>query len=176
MDKNTGPQVKPVIQPLRDQYSDIQFDDRKISDILVNTHITKQGPPVGQFDDTWMTHVDHEAVSYEKETLATHTPQENYNVDIMDHEMDEAISRLKCHSSPGLDKMLPVILTLAGPKLSEACWSQGSLPSILKEENQIHLPKEEKRGLLQPKVLVSQVQLVGKSQSRSLHVITFEEK
>ncbi len=65
-----------------------QFDDKNISDILVNTHITKQEPPVGQFDDTWKTHVDCALVSYvakEKEVLATHTQQENYNVEIMAH-------------------------------------------------------------------------------------------
>ncbi len=45
--------------------------------------------------------MDQEAVSYaakEKERLVSHTQLENYNVDIMAHEIDEAISRLKPQS------------------------------------------------------------------------------
>ncbi len=93
-------------------------------------------PPVGQFDDTWKTHVDQEIVSYvakEKERLATHTPLENYNVNIMAHEIHEAISRPKPHSAPGPDKILSIMLTHSGPILSEAllgtyqaCWSQAT--------------------------------------------------
>ncbi len=98
--------------------------------------------------DTWKTHVDQEAVSYvakEKERLATRMPLENYNVNIMAHEIDEAISKLKPHLAPGQDKIVPIMLTQLGPILREAllvtnqvCWSQGNLPSIWKEENRIY--------------------------------------
>ena len=54
MDKITGPQVRSVIQPLRDQNGDIQFDDKEISDILVKTHIIKED----QFYANWKSHVD----------------------------------------------------------------------------------------------------------------------
>ncbi len=76
----------------------------------------------------------------------------------MGHEMDGAISGLKPHSAAGPDKMLPIILTQAGPKLREAllapyqaCWSKGSLPSILKEENRIFLTKELQENYPNPK-------------------------
>ncbi len=175
MDKITGPQVKLVIQRLRDQNSDIHFDNKEISHILVNTHITKDDSPVGQFDDTWKTHVDQEAVSYvakEKEKLVSHTQQENYNVDIVAHEIDEAISRLNPHSAPGPDNILLIMLTQSGPILREALlatyqasWSQGNLPSIWKDENRIYLQKEGKEDYSNSKSYrsISLTSTVGKT-------------
>ncbi len=175
MDKVTDPQVKPVIQPLSDQNGDIHFDDKEISDILVNTHITKDDHLVGQFDDTWKTHVDQEVVSYvakDKKRLVTHTQLENYNVDIMAYEIDEAISRLNPHSAPSPDNILLIMLTQLGPILREALlatyqasWSQDNLPSIWKEENRIYLQKEGKEDYSNSKSYrsISLTSTVGKT-------------
>ena len=99
-------------------------------------------------------------------------PRENYNVNIMAHEIDDTVSRLKPHSAPGPDKILPIMLTQAGPKLRDtllvtyqACWSQGNLPGIWKEENWIYLPKEGKEDYSNPKSYrsISPTSTIGKT-------------
>jgi hypothetical protein len=99
-----------------------------------------------QLDENWKTRV----LCKQGEGIPTHSHatgklQFQHHSDIMAHEIDEAISRLKSHSAPGLDKILPIMMTHAGPKLLvtyQACWSQGNLPDIWKGQNQIYLPKK----------------------------------
>ncbi len=58
---------------------------------------------------------------------------------------DEAISRLRPHSAPVPDKIFPIMVTQSALLVTyQACWSQGNLPSIWKEENHIYLPQEGK--------------------------------
>ncbi len=140
-----------VIQPLTDGQGVTHFEDSKISSILTEAHISK--PTKGPYDEDWKHTVDmstSRAITAERTNLGN--PQtELYNSDIQTSEVTWAISRLKPHSAPGPDRILPLMVLYAAPNKSAAlqqtymsCWKQGVVPEVWKDETRIYIPKPDK--------------------------------
>ncbi len=145
--------TKPVIQPLRDSSGDLMFDDSQISDILINTHVKKEEPPGGTFDDNWYTVVNCDVASKlvnERDLLST-TEQVGCNCDIILEETQSAVTCMRSHSAPGPDQILPIMVKEGGPNMVAAlhntfikCWSRGIFPGAWKREDRIYLEKPNK--------------------------------
>ena len=119
--------IKQIVQPLRDKNGIIQFEDDKISDVLTDSHIRKNTNE-DEYDAQWKNHVDlctHQFITAEKNHLVNSDTSE-HNSDITRSEVAWAISKIKLHSAPGPDKVLPIMVKYAGDHLYSAIHSKNA--------------------------------------------------
>ena len=69
-----------------------------------------------------------------------------------------SIRKMRAHSSPGPDGVLPMFIRNGGVGITlslhntyQACWEQGIFPTCWKKENRIYLPKQGKESYNTPK-------------------------
>jgi ribonuclease HI/retron-type reverse transcriptase len=140
-----------VVQPIRLTNGDYTFDDAEISDRLRDVHITRTHVNTDDFDNDWYCKINSDTEEIITKEVALGNKEDLYNSDITIEEVNGAINKMKKHSAPGPDQILPIMISEAGDVTKEAlqqlfqkCWSSYSVPSIWKEENRIYIPKPGK--------------------------------
>ena len=121
--------------------------------MLTWTHIVKPTDLPG-FNRVWfdqVTNFNNLVIPFEESRLIHDRLCEIYNSDIKLSKERSSISKMDTNSSPGPDRILSCVIKKAGPELSkatqitfQACWKEGCVPLIWKQENRIYLPKADK--------------------------------
>ena len=154
-DLKTSGQTKTVIQPLTDENGTTHFNDISICKILIDTHIKKDKFNGNNSD--WYSSVENKTKDIISITQNS-TNNEPYNAPITAGEVKSARAKIKPHSAPGSDGILPIMITKAGILIEAAflcifnkCWTSGLFPDKWKEETRIFIPKPDKETYNIPK-------------------------
>ena len=151
--KILGGGTSAPVQPLVRNDKQYDFDDATIAQRLENVHVLHKHVDQNSFDENWKEAIQRtiEDIDYDNDIDNDNDLPENSNL-TMD-EVKHSLECLKSKDCPGLDTVHPKFIyecgtDIVGPLhfLFQACWQDGNVPPIWKNDNRIYILKPGKES------------------------------